>query len=81
MNELMNTAVELMFLGMGTVFVFLVVLILATQGMSSVLMRMAANQKTEVQPSIAPRNRGGAPVKDQALLKAISEAIKQHRSN
>lgn len=82
MNELMRTAIELMLLGIGTVYVFLALLIWATQGMSAVLIRLAENEKTEIQPAIAHSTRpSGAPVKDQALLKAISQAIKLHRSN
>ena len=76
----MNTAIELMLLGVGMVFVFLTLLILATQAMSAVLMRLAVNEKSVIQPAIATAKEGGAPVKDQALLKAISEAIKLHRS-
>jgi len=50
--------------------------------MSAVLIRLAANEKAEIQPAIAPSSRqASSPVKDQALLKAISEAIKLHRSN
>lgn len=80
MNELMNTAIELMLLGMGMVFVFLTVLILATQGMSAIIIRMAASDASDVQTTIAPIKTTTSPVRDQALLKAIGEAIKQHRS-
>ena len=84
MNDLLNTAFELMMLGMGTVFVFLVVLIGATKLMSSVVMLMADADDTETtNPALAPVpvNPATNPAQDPRLMAVISEAIKQHRAS
>jgi oxaloacetate decarboxylase gamma subunit len=79
MNELISVAIELMLLGMGTVFVFLVLLIGSTSLMSSVLMRTASEKLPEAKLVHAPVMVNSSPVQDPRLLKAIGEAIRQHR--
>lgn len=79
MNDLISVAVELMLLGMGTVFVFLVLLIGATRLMSVVLIGMASNEKPEEELVPAPVVIDTTSVQAPRLLKAIGDAIKQHR--
>jgi len=79
MSELLNTAVELMFLGMGTVFVFLTLLILAVKAMSYVLMKSQAEPVVEVLNPIAAMPASHALQNDERLRKVIAEAIRQHR--
>jgi len=87
MNELMNAAVELMLLGMGTVFVFLVVLIFATRLMSFLVVRNVATHAGEsTQPALAGAAPGtdvsqANPANDQRLIRVINEAIRQHRAS
>ena len=64
-NELIQQGLTLMLAGMGTVFVFLTVLVIAMSLMSRILLRM--------QPATAP-----ADVTDDEVA-AISAAIAAHR--
>ncbi len=79
MGELLNSAVELMLLGMGTVFVFLVVLIFATRGMSAAVALLPIDEPEEPKAAPAPA-AAVSNVNDPRLIKAISAAIKQHQS-
>lgn len=64
-----------MFLGMGTVFVFLTLLVIVTSIMSSLVQKYGL-----VQPA-GPKNPGAAGQLDEAtLLAVISAAIHAHRS-
>lgn len=66
-TDLLQRGVELMLVGMGTVFVFLTALVTATTAMSRlVIRRMPAPQITETAPS------------DEEIA-AIASAISQHR--
>lgn len=81
MNNLLGIAVELMLLGMGTVFVFLLVLIMATKLMSSLVLRSKLGVKQEAVPAIStPISPPANPAQDKRLIKVIEEAIKQHRN-
>lgn len=76
-DNLMQQGVELMLYGMGTVFVFLLVLILATITLSSLLQRLV---KPEPIP-VPPQPRGGHSTSDDIQLVAvISAAIHKYRS-
>ena len=79
MNELLSAAVELMLLGMGTVFVFLVLLIIATKTMSSVLLYMSFDENSGSQSSEGSLDSSAISVQNPRLLKIISEAVKQHQ--
>lgn len=46
-SDLLMQGVELMLVGMGTVFVFLTLLVLATQAMSSLAIRITGEADTE----------------------------------
>jgi oxaloacetate decarboxylase gamma subunit len=47
MSELMWEGVDLMVMGMGTVFIFLAVLVIGTTLMSQIIMRLPANHEPE----------------------------------
>jgi oxaloacetate decarboxylase gamma subunit len=77
--SLMGQGVELMLYGMGTVFVFLAILVLATSAMSSLVQRFFPAPTPSV--PAAPSNAAGpAPHEDSALIAVISAAINKHRS-
>ena len=69
MDNLMLAGLELMLVGMGTVFVFLTLLVGATSLMSRIVMRMAPPQPAAPEP--------GGPTEEE--LVAISAAINLHR--
>ena len=72
--ELMSAAIELMLLGVGTVFVFLTLLVWSTSLMSRVLARIAP-----VVPAPAMVTQQSAA--DDARLRAVmAAAIHAHRS-
>ena len=79
-NSLIDQGFNLMLFGMGTVFVFLTILIFATGIMSKVITRYFP-EKIEV---IAPRKKksaalAGSPIAP-STLKIIQLAIEQHRN-
>lgn len=74
--NLMQQGVELMLFGMGTVFVFLAVLIVATTFMSFLIQRFFPAKPVVVSPTV---NRGAATNDDQ-LIAVISAAIHKFRS-
>ena len=74
-SDLLVKGVELMFLGMGTVFVFLAVLVFAVTKMSELIQKYEA---TLPQPEVKPPRSAG--VKNSDLIAAISAAIHQYRS-
>jgi len=67
-GELLEQGIELMLAGMGTVFVFLTLLVFATSGMSALVRRFEPVQATEPD---------GATEEEVA---AITAAIALHRS-
>ncbi len=69
MNNLMLAGLELMLVGMGTVFVFLTLLVGATTLMSRIVVRIAP-------PTVTPGT--GGPSEEE--LVAISAAINLHRT-
>ena len=69
MNNLMLAGLELMLVGMGTVFVFLTLLVGATTLMSRIVVRIAP-------PPASPS--AGGPTEEE--LVAISAAIHMHRT-
>lgn len=70
-QELMSRSVELMLLGMGTVFTFLCLLVVCTLLMSRILAHLAPEAPRESSPASA------AP--DAPLRAAIIAAIHAHR--
>lgn len=75
-ETIMQQGVDLMLFGMGTVFVFLTVLVIATTIMSSVVQRFFP----EPEPVLpAPKPAAPTGVTDPKLLAIIKAAIEQHR--
>jgi oxaloacetate decarboxylase gamma subunit len=70
MTPLLNAGVELMLIGMGTVFFFLTLLVMATSGMSRLVTRFV--------PSVISPDTPGTVADDEVA--AISAAIAVHRS-
>lgn len=78
MNTLLEDGLGLMVLGMGFVFLFLVVLIVATNAMSSLLNKYFPEVKAVNLPSGA--TTAASPVVDEQLTAVITAAINQHRA-
>lgn len=75
---LMSQSLELMLLGMGTVFVFLTLLVFFTTLMSRALMRLAPESS---RPTAQPHASAAGPAgPDERLHAAIVAAIHAHRS-
>ena len=70
MENLVSEGFEIAIFGMGTVFMFLTLLILATHGMSLLVQKYEAKNTADTATQKADRN----------LLAIISGAIAQHRS-
>ena len=71
MNPLMLAGVELMLIGMGTVFTFLTVLVVATTLMSKL------TQRLQPQPVLTQGESNNPSAQEMA---AIAAAIHQHRN-
>lgn len=74
-NSLMEQGLELMLYGMGTVFVFLALLVLAILLMSAIIRRLIPTVSDVAAHSIA-----GTPKSDKTLLVVISAVIHKYRS-
>ena len=70
-ESLIDQGLELMLFGMGSVVIFLSLLVLATNLMSSLMARFIPPQEETVPEALAT---------DAQLLAVISAAIHQHRS-
>jgi len=75
LENLVSQGFELAIFGMGTVFVFLALLIFATQGMSALVLRF----QPEVSESSASAVTQSKSVVSGHTLAVISAAIAQHR--
>lgn len=75
-GELLLEGVELMLLGMGIVFLFLVLLVIVIRGMSYLVERFFP--PTVSVPVVPVANRTQEPSAD--VLAAIQSAIHQHRA-
>lgn len=71
-GSLLDQGLQLMLIGMGTVFMFLTLLVFATKGMSAVAMRLQGAPEVV---AISAGNAGG----DGEVIAAISGAIALHR--
>lgn len=71
----MAKGVELMLFGMGTVVVFLSLLVVVTSAMSALVNRFAPVEET------APTPKSGETLADSVLLAVITAAIHKHRSD
>ena len=72
MNELMSSGIELMLIGMGIVFTFLAMLVLAIRAMSSLVLRFFP----ELPAGQYPGTHHGD---DHGTIAAISAAVHQYR--
>lgn len=79
-QELLLEGVELMFFGMGLVFIFLILLIYCIQGMSLVLGRFAPDESNLATAVVKTKQQAGVSAVDADTLQAIQIAIKQHRA-
>ena len=75
-SEILNEGLNLMAFGMGAVFVFLTVLVIATSIMSIVIGKFFPASQSESKLS----NAFAGQVNDQQLISAIMAAIKLHRA-
>lgn len=74
-ESIISQGLELMLFGMGTVVVFLTLLVIATSVMSALLTRYApAPEVDDIDAAVAPASA------DATLLAVISAAIHKHRS-
>ncbi|ADZ90037.1 OadG family protein [Marinomonas mediterranea] len=80
MNELVSEGIGLMVLGMGFVFLFLIVLIFATSYMSTLVNKLFPEVAQPATPAKAPSASAAANTVDPQIIAAISAAIHQHRN-
>ena len=71
---LIEQGLDLMLYGMGTVFVFLTLLVIVTTLMSSIVQRWLPDDDMEIAP--APNTDFGV---DERLVAVIQSALAQHR--
>jgi len=76
MTELMSKGVELMFAGMGIVFLFLTMLVVAINIMSALVQRFFPDAPT-LAVTATTSVPGGI---DKSIIAAITAAVHQHRS-
>ncbi|MCZ2722074.1 OadG family transporter subunit [Marinomonas sp. 15G1-11] len=82
MNGLIQDGFGLLVLGMGFVFLFLVLLIYATGFMSTLLTKYFPEVAPVVKTSVAPAaTKIASQVQDEHLKAVITAAIHQHRNN
>jgi oxaloacetate decarboxylase (Na+ extruding) subunit gamma len=75
MTELISSGVELMFAGMGIVFLFLTMLVVAINIMSSLVQRFFPD--APIQVTTTTTISGGI---DKSIIAAIAAAVHQHRN-
>ena len=74
-HDIFNESIQLLIYGMGTVFVFLYILILATQTMSRLVLRFMP----EVESAAAVKRKSPAPNVDPNVVAAIGLAVQEYR--
>lgn len=78
-ESIMHQGVDLMLYGMGSVFVFLTVLVIATTIMSSLIQRFLPDAPATA-PAPAAVPSAPTSVTDPKLLAVIKAAVDQHRA-
>ncbi|MFT6100865.1 MAG: oxaloacetate decarboxylase gamma subunit [Arenicella sp.] len=79
-DTLIDQGLNLMLFGMGTVFVFLTILVFATIVMSTLVNRFAPATKVEQAPSQAPPIAANSPLTvSPHIVSAIEKAVAAHR--
>ena len=81
MDPLMSQGLELMLVGMGVVFVFLIVLVGITTLMSALVQRFGQAPVAQVAASAATPLSTASEMPSAAVIKAIEEAVRQHRQS
>jgi oxaloacetate decarboxylase gamma subunit len=76
MTELMGRGIELMFVGMSVVFLFLTMLVIAINGMSLFIQRFFPDQPVNIKSTSAKINTP----EDKAIIAAITAALIMHRN-
>lgn len=76
MAEMMSSGIELMFAGMGIVFLFLAMLVVAINFMSVLVLRFFPDAPIP-EVSASPKAANGI---DKSVIAAITAAVHQHRS-
>ncbi len=74
---LMQQGIDLMLFGMGSVCVFLTILVIATSMMSSIIQRYFPEPEAPMAPATATAPAG---VNDPRLIAVIQAAIDKHRN-
>lgn len=78
MPEIILAGFNLMVMGMGSVFVFLILLVLGTKLMSKVLLALPGGIEAEVKPRLSNR---GATQDDLHEIAAVAALVKATHSN
>ena len=79
MSELMSDAINLMFVGMGFVYMFLMVLVFTTSFMSKLVARFAPKEPDNLVTNPNHDSIESTPV-DHRLVAVISAALAKYRS-
>ena len=77
-STLLDQAIELLIFGMGTVYVFLVLLVVAVNLMSRLIETYFPEPTLPEMP--APKIKAVTPAIDDTTLAVIQTAIRQHRA-
>jgi oxaloacetate decarboxylase gamma subunit len=78
-DTLIDQGLNLMLFGMGTVFVFLTILVFATTLMSKLVNRFAPEAPSQPLTSQAPAAVATTPILSPNIVSAIEKAIAAHR--
>lgn len=78
-TSVLDQGIELMLFGMGTVFVFLTILVIATIAMSTMIGRYLPEAATPA-PTPTPKPAAQHGPVDSKVVKVIHAAIEQHRA-
>lgn len=80
-STLTQQGIDLLIFGMGTVFVFLTLLVVCVSVMSIFINKFLGEEEVVVEPKHAPKKpTGSAGAVDPKVLAVIQEAIYQHRA-
>ncbi|MDO3380563.1 OadG family protein [Gilvimarinus algae] len=79
-ETLLQQGIDLMVYGMGTVLVFLTLLVIATMCMSRLMLRYFPDPVVIEPKKKARAASGGAAVVEPRIERVIAEAVRQHRA-